>query len=142
MIPMFNKPVRLQDHMLSLGRLHVKKGVDRKYLDVMGPTFCQAIRPMVMDQGNWSLDIEAAWLNFFKILVAMMKVAYTEKEPLSSFPSQKQTRLLLNSWENIETQLDEVGVETFRKLFESHSDIQSYFPAMKRLSEADLEIAR
>ena len=36
--------VRLQTHMLSLGRLHVKSGVDSRYLDVMGPTFCQAIR--------------------------------------------------------------------------------------------------
>ena len=127
--------------MLSLGRLHVKKGVDSKYLDVMGPTFCQAIRPMVMAQGNWSLDIEGAWLTFFKVLVQMMKVAYTEKEPLSSFPSQRQTRLLLASWEDIETQLEEVGMETFRKLFESHSDIQSYFPNMKRLSQSDLEIS-
>ena len=30
--------------MLILGRLHVKKGIESKYLDVMGPTFCQAIR--------------------------------------------------------------------------------------------------
>ena len=128
--------------MLSLGRLHVRKGVDSKYLDVMGPTFCQAIRPMVIAQGNWSIDIEGAWLNFFKILVQMMRVAYTEKEPMSSFPSSRQARLLLESWENIETQVDEVGLETFMKLFESHSDIQSYFPSMKRLSQSDLEISR
>ena len=128
--------------MLSLGRLHVRKGVDSKYLDVMGPTFCQAIRPMVIAQGNWSIDIEGAWLNFFKILVQMMRVAYTEKEPMSSFPSSRQARLLLESWENIETQVDEVGLETFIKLFESHSDIQSYFPSMKRLSQSDLEISR
>ena len=128
--------------MLSLGRLHVRKGVDSKYLDVMGPTFCQAIRPMVIAQGNWSIDIEGAWLNFFKILVQMMRVAYTEKEPMSSFPSSRQARLLLESWENIETQVDEVGLETFIKLFESHSDIQSYFPSMKRLSQSDLATAR
>ena len=128
--------------MLSLGRLHVRKGVDSKYLDVMGPTFCQAIRPMVIAQGNWSIDIEGAWLNFFKILVQMMRVAYTEKEPMSSFPSSRQARLLLESWENIETQVDEVGLETFMKLFESHSDIQSYFPSMKRLSQSDLATAR
>ena len=29
-----------------------------------------------------------------------------------------------------------------RKLFESHSDIQSYFPAMKNLSQSDLEMSR
>ena len=134
--------IRLQNHMLCLGRLHVKKGVDSNYLDVMGPTFCQAIRPMVIDQGDWSIDIETAWLTFFRLLTQMMKVAYTEKEPLSSFPSPSQASLLLQSWENIEAQLDDVGAETFRKLFESHSDIQSYFPSMKKLSQSDLEMTR
>ena len=36
--------VRLQDHMLVLGRLHVKKGIDSRFLELMGPTFCHAIR--------------------------------------------------------------------------------------------------
>ena len=134
--------VRLLNHMVCLGRLHVKKGVDSNYLDVMGPTFCQAIRPMVIDQGNWSIDIETAWLTFFKLLTQMMKVAYTEKEPVSSFPSKTQASLLLQSWGNIESQLEDVGTETFRKLFESHSDIQQYFPAMKKLSQSDLEMTR
>ena len=97
---------------------------------------------MVMDQGNWSIDIEKAWLNFFKLLTQMMKVAYKEKEPLSSFPSGGQARLLVQSWQSIEFQLEEIGTEIFRKLFQSHSDIQTYFPAMKRLSQSDIEMTR
>lgn len=30
--------------MLVLGRLHVRKGIDSKFLELMGPTFCHAIR--------------------------------------------------------------------------------------------------
>jgi len=137
-----DNPEKLQDHMLILGRLHVKKGIDSKFLDVMGPTFCQAIRPMVMAEGQWSIDIEGAWIQLFKILAQMMKVAYEEKETTGVFPSPRQTDLILNSWGHIEAGLDDIGVESFKKLFESHSDIQTYFPSMKKLSSSDLDMTR
>ncbi len=69
--------------MLVLGRLHVRKGIDSKFLELMGPTFCHAIRkgpffnlvaylffcrPMLMSDGGWSIDIENAWLALFKVL--------------------------------------------------------------------------
>ena len=72
--------------MLVLGRLHVRKGIDSKFLELMGPTFCHAIRkgykyslffaktclflcrPMLMADGGWSIDIENAWLALFKLL--------------------------------------------------------------------------
>ena len=72
----------------------------------------------------------------------MMTAAYSENEVFGEFPSPHQTSLLLQSWSEIQTELDQVGIETFTKLFESHSDIQAYFPAMKRLSYADLEMTR
>jgi len=133
---------KLQDHMLALGRLHVKKGIDSKYLEVMGPTFCQAIRPMVMAEGQWSIDIEGAWIQLFKILAQMMKVAYEKADTISSFPSPRQSDLIVESWSHIEASLDEIGVESFKKLFESHADIQNYFPSMKKLSTCDLDMTR
>jgi len=137
-----DRPDKLQDHMLVLGRLHVKKGIDSKFLELMGPTFCHAIRPMLMSEGGWSIEIENAWLQLFKILVQMMTVAYGENEIFGEFPTKRQLTLLLQSWCEIQNELEEVGIETFRKLFESHSDIQSYFPSMKRLSSSDLEMTR
>jgi len=137
-----DNPEKLQDHMLILGRLHVKKGIESKYLDVMGPTFCQAIRPMVMAEGQWSIDIEGAWIQLFKILAQMMKVAYQEKDIVGVFPSPRQIGLILESWGDIEAGLDEIGAEAFKKLFESHSDIQTYFPSMKKLSSTDLDMTK
>ena len=72
----------------------------------------------------------------------MMTVAYSENEIFGEFPTRRQSSLLLDSWSVIENELDEVGIETFKKLFESHSDIQSYFPSMKKLSTTDREMTR
>ena len=122
-----------------------------------------------MSDGGWSIDIENAWLALFKVLgkakllndwdkikktieliiqsdlfpiVQMMTVAYSENEIFGDFPTKRQSSLLLDSWSVIENELDEVGIETFTKLFESHSDIQSYFPSMKKLSTTDREMTR
>ena len=32
------------EQLYALGQLHVRKGIKQEYLDLMGPTFCQAIR--------------------------------------------------------------------------------------------------
>ena len=72
----------------------------------------------------------------------MMTVAYSENEVFGEFPTKNQMTLLLASWSEIENELDDLGIETFRKLFESHSDIQTYFPSMKRFSSSDLEMTR
>jgi len=137
-----DNPEKLQDHMLMLGRLHVKKGIDRQFLDLMGPTFCQAIRPMVMSEGSWSLDIDGAWSTLFRILVQMMSKAYDGKELGGRFPSMYQANLILDSWKQLEESLEEIGFQTFTKLFESHANIKNYFPKMKKLSAADIELSR
>lgn len=105
-------------------------------------TYENISRPMLISEGEWSIDIESAWSQLFRILVQMMSEAYKENEILGEFPSKHQLRMLLASWTVIQNELDQVGIETFRKLFESHSDIQSYFPSMKRLSSSDVEMTR
>ena len=72
----------------------------------------------------------------------MMTTAYSENDVFGDFPTKRQSSLLIESWSEIESQLDEVGIETFRKLFQAHSDIEAYFPSMKKLSSSDLEMAR
>ena len=34
------------------------------------------LRPLVMSEGQWTLDIEAAWAQLFKLLTYLMKSAY------------------------------------------------------------------
>jgi len=99
-------------------------------------------RPMVMAEGQWSIDIEGAWIQLFKILAQMMKVAYEKADTIESFPSPRQRDLMVDSWSHIEESLDEIGLESFKKLFESHADIQNYFPSMKKLSTCDLDMTR
>jgi len=134
---------KLREHLVILGRMHAKKKIDPKFLDLMGPTFCQAIRPMVMAEGQWCLDIELAWAHLFKVLVHHMSSAYPkELEAEDRFPSAGQAKLILESWTEIRSSIDEIGFETFQRLFASHSNIQAYFPAMKKLSSTDLEMSR
>ena len=95
-----------------------------------------------MAEGQWSIDIEGAWIQLFKILAQMMKVAYEKADTIQSFPSPRQRDLMVESWTHIEESLDEIGLESFKKLFESHADIQNYFPSMKKLSTCDLDMTR
>merc|ERR1719228_1447181 len=136
-------PGKLHNHMTILGKMHVKKGINQKYLDLMGPTFCQAIRPMVMAEGQWSIDIESAWANLFRLIVQQMSRAYADLEVTEErFPSAAQARLILASWQEIQTELDQIGFETFKQLFVANSDIKAYFPGTKNLSSSDLEMSR
>ena len=38
------RPTSLSEQLYALGQLHARKGIKEEYLDLMGPTFCQAIR--------------------------------------------------------------------------------------------------
>jgi hypothetical protein len=45
---------------------HQAIGVHKQYLDVMGPIFCQALRPILQAEGLWDNDVRTAWLRFFR----------------------------------------------------------------------------
>ena len=38
------------------------------------------LRPMVMAEGQWSIDIERAWANLFRLIVQQMSRAYADLE--------------------------------------------------------------
>jgi hypothetical protein len=40
----FDRWRRWRERMIQLGRSHDQRGIPAKYLDLMGPTFCNAIR--------------------------------------------------------------------------------------------------
>ena len=40
-------------------------------------------RPMVMAEGQWSIDIERAWANLFRLIVQQMSRAYADLEEVT-----------------------------------------------------------
>ena len=97
---------------------------------------------MVMAEGQWSIDIERAWANLFRLIVQQMSRAYADLEVPSHFdsfkrlevlnqvteerfPSAAQARLILASWQEIQIELDQIGFETFKQLFVANSDIKA-----------------
>ena len=100
-------------------------------------------RPMVMAEGQWSIDIERAWANLFRLIVQQMSRAYADLEVVTlqnvsrhlfqtpdqvseeRFPSAAQSRLILASWQEIQIELDQIGFETFKQLFVANSDIKA-----------------
>ena len=72
------------DYLLArltrLGLFHVKNNVPHQYLDIMGPIFCNAVRPILLHHDIWSPDVEEAWMEIFKILTTIMKKGYEDAE--------------------------------------------------------------
>eukprot|EP00095_Tigriopus_kingsejongensis_P008927 maker-scaffold199_size265817-snap-gene-0.10 protein:Tk08927 transcript:maker-scaffold199_size265817-snap-gene-0.10-mRNA-1 annotation:"PREDICTED: cytoglobin-1-like" len=60
-------------YLAQLGQMHQTMGLEKKYLDVMGPIFCQSIRSGLQEEGEWSMEIRHAWLHFFRVMVIKMK---------------------------------------------------------------------
>ena len=41
------KAKEMEMSLMQLGCRHQKMGIERKYLDVMGPIFCETVRPVL-----------------------------------------------------------------------------------------------
>ena len=78
----------LADTLGTLGLFHLKKQVPQQYLDIMGPIFCNAVRPVLLHSDTWSREVEEAWMELFKVLTMIMKKSYQ-----STAPSIKQLSL-------------------------------------------------
>ena len=52
---------RMTIYLGEMGREHQRMGVHKQYLDVMGPIFCQALRPILQAEGLWDNDVRTAW---------------------------------------------------------------------------------
>lgn len=52
------KPSRETDIFLGqLGQMHQTMGVEKHFLDYMGPIFCQSIRPALQEEEMWSMEV-------------------------------------------------------------------------------------
>ncbi|XP_014786974.1 uncharacterized protein LOC106881192 [Octopus bimaculoides] len=68
-----NEPRRLEDMLKNLGARHVMYNAKVDYIDLIGPQFILAIKPEVGD--HWSLEVEEAWSDLFKLITHIMKAA-------------------------------------------------------------------
>lgn len=71
---------RYEQYLQYLGGVHEKLGtVEKSSLDVMGPIFCQAIRPVLQASSHWNQDVRDSWLHLFRIVAYWMKQGYNTK---------------------------------------------------------------
>ena len=81
------------ERLRALGVFHVRTKVPSRYLDIMGPIFCNAVRPILLSRDVWSPEVEESWMEVFKVLTMIMKKSYQESgaapcEQLSLDPTQ------------------------------------------------------
>ncbi len=58
MVEDLHRPSRQTDIFLGqLGHMHQTMGVEKHYLDYMGPIFCQSIRMVLEEEGEWSMEV-------------------------------------------------------------------------------------
>jgi len=62
----------LTPKLQKLGLFHVKNAVPRRYLDIMGPIFCNAVRPILLRNNIWTSEVEESWMELFKILTNIL----------------------------------------------------------------------
>ena len=88
----------LNDKLLMLGKFHVKNEVPERFLDIMGPIFCNAVRPILLQNDVWSQDVEDSWMELFRILTSKMRKAYDgdrrPEQSLSLCPTQE----IISQW--------------------------------------------
>ncbi|KAL4237617.1 hypothetical protein ACF0H5_002331 [Mactra antiquata] len=60
--------------------------------------------------------------------------------PMNNIPefTDRQKELVTESWKEISKDLDQVGIQMFMRLFESHPDVQDVFAPFKGMSAEDL----
>lgn len=69
----------MESLLINLGHFHEKSDVSKQYFDVMGPFFCQAIRPILQSESQWTPETRDAWLKLFRIISFHMKRGYKDK---------------------------------------------------------------
>jgi len=59
-----------------LGTMHADVDIQQRLLELMGPVFCNTVRPLLLVQGKWSFKVETAWLLLFRHIASFMHIGY------------------------------------------------------------------
>ena len=68
--------------LFRIGVFHKNSGILARYLDIMGPVFCNAVRPILLKHKMWSAETEDSWMELFKVMTSIMKRGYQGAESL------------------------------------------------------------
>ncbi|KAG8179386.1 hypothetical protein JTE90_003642 [Oedothorax gibbosus] len=71
-----HEPEKTEALLRELGRSHVMYGAKEEYVDLIGPQFVFAVKPSVAD--HWTDEVEESWLQLFRYMAAIMKMAMAE----------------------------------------------------------------
>jgi hemoglobin-like flavoprotein len=131
----------LTPKLQKLGLFHVKNAVPKRYLDIMGPIFCNAVRPILLKNDVWSSEVEESWMELFKVLTTVMGKSYESVEnvptQLSLSPTQKC--VIVATWHSIFLKhMDFMGKRLFVDLFKVEPNILKYFDAFRDVGLSNL----
>jgi len=65
------------DFLRRLGSMHCDVHIQSRLLELMGPVFCNTVRPLLLVQGKWSYKVESAWLLLFRHISGFMSCGYS-----------------------------------------------------------------
>lgn len=72
-IARLDKPENMEALLFILGQKHVMFNTKVDYMDLIGPQFILAIKPTF--KNDWTIELEEAWSDFFKLVTFIMKEA-------------------------------------------------------------------
>ena len=84
----------VSEKLSKLGMFHAKNEVPLRYLDIMGPIFCNAVRPILLQSEAWSSEVEDSWMELFKVVTNLMAGAYKSVTSPPRFLSLNPTQEL------------------------------------------------
>ncbi len=76
---LLDDPVRLANHLESLGRQHERLGVPRHQMDALRPSFVRAVRPVLQTRAMWNAASKDAWRRLLKMICHHMKRGYQDQ---------------------------------------------------------------
>ena len=50
------------DFLKRLGSTHCDVEIESRLLELMGPVFCNTVRPLLLVQGKWSYKVGGSWI--------------------------------------------------------------------------------
>ena len=136
------------EKLIQVGEKHCKAGVEQRYLDIVGPIFCNAVRPILLRSGIWNNRTEEAWMEVFTAIASTMRTGYSIMEEclklrkqLSLKPTEKC--IIVATWQSIFLKhMTGMGKTLFIDMFRVEPNVLHYFEAFRDSGIDDLTLNR
>ena len=134
--------------LFRIGVFHKNTGIVDRYLDIMGPVFCNAVRPILLKNRMWNVETEDSWMEVFKVITSIMKRAYHHQDNVESLPMEfnlapTEKCVIIATWHSIFLKhMTSMGKTLFIDMFKVDPNILQYFGAFKDSGIEDLALNR